>query len=427
MNPAVPRALLLGALVSWHGSPVAAAVAAADGDLECGAPPLPEEDEEADVSLLQTSLRVSREGARGGQAAATHARTASSAHGEGAGFTAHLGHLLLTESPASCATWLFQRLQAWAEQLMIGSRGAYTSLSGKRHSSPSSSQNQALAREGDTGPPVILLQEDAGISSRRVSPLCTMLLVFWAGVLGVTLLACVLRVKLDDEVGTLAELPQEKPVRAPRALDMAGPPLALCPPLVLPSNKASFSVLLSALQRLSTGSREAKSMGPVEVFGSSGRALLHARLSQVGSWPSDSASLGICLELTTNAVSSFPHASIGPLRIGMGTTPLLIRRGLQESYGTLDPIDYNRWAVRHHERPLLIVDVDAENCFFTATAANNVLLASASLVKSTAALSQPHFTIEVCPGADCALILLVVLATLLTSREMCQRLAHDAS
>lgn len=199
-------------------------------------------------------------------------------------------------------------------------------------------------------------------------------------------------------------------------------PPSICPALLLPHGAAQFQIPSDHLSRLRAG------QFPVQILGPSGRPLLHAWLpirgmedekgqigfNKVGRW----------LQLTTSANTRYPHASIGPLpyQTPVGRQALEIYGPSNTKYGTLRR-DKDKWHVCYSagagpEQLLLSMHAATPLPGFSASSAEGKQMALASHnLLGTGMASAETLTINVEPGCDALLTLISMLAVVLSMFE----------
>lgn len=181
---------------------------------------------------------------------------------------------------------------------------------------------------------------------------------------------------------------------------------AICPALILPHGEARFTIPAESVRRLALGEY------PVEILGPSGRPLLHARLpaEPVGG-VSTSLGPGRWLELTTTPTSRYPHACVGPLLLGSRSSqPLQIRGPRGDAYGILEARE-GAWCAQHGGRVVLRIESLPEGGLQASGADFNVI-----------AMASPNggqaLQVQVNPGVDALLTLLCMLAVVLISPDL---------
>lgn len=206
-------------------------------------------------------------------------------------------------------------------------------------------------------------------------------------------------------------------------------PPSICPALLLPHGAAQFQIPSEHLSRLRAG------QFPVQILGPSGRPLLHAWLpirgmedeggqigfNKVGRW----------LQLTTSANTRHPHASVGPLpyQTPVERQALEIYGPSNTRYGTLRRIE-DKWHVFYSagegpEQLLLSMHAAVPFPGFSAYSADGkqMGLASHNLV-SAVMPSAETLTINVEPGCDALLTLISMLAVALS---MFEQVSHTSA
>lgn len=214
----------------------------------------------------------------------------------------------------------------------------------------------------------------------------------------------------DGEDPALSRLRQPEPPPPPTSTTVpdAGKPDAICPALILPHGEAQFSIKVESLRKLGAGQY------PVEILGPSGRPLLHARLptTPLSSNSVAAGSQGVWLELSTTPQSRYPHASVGPITLGVVTRqPLEIRGPRGDTYGTMEPSGTG-WRAMHKGRMVLFVDTAMQGeLAMSAQGPDGRTIATASPTSGQA------LRVQVKPGVDALLTLLCMLSVVLMSPE----------
>lgn len=180
----------------------------------------------------------------------------------------------------------------------------------------------------------------------------------------------------------------------------------LCAALVMPHSKADFFFKAESLQNLIAG------RSPEPLLGPSGAHLLHARL-QLAKSTSDYL-LGSWLEISSSSSALFPHAGVGPIQLGyVASSRLEIHGSAGKTYGHLEHSGSGWRVISKGGIVLFSIDPASWGQALACIEVSGSLFASA-----TPSDDRSKMHLQVLPGSDVVLAILSMLAVFLMSPEL---------